>query len=264
MYRGVFLSNIPVSRKIWGAILILLAAMLVVAALAMWQAFAAQQRADAAMVRQDEMVMRVVDWQGIVQTQMAKVTSSESSGDPSVADLFALDKTKDGSTLAAARAAVQERLDNDASRALWSQAEAAAQAVKGVVAVVQKAHEDAGAVDRPKVEGELYPAVKKYLAAVDQVVAAQRDEAARLHTLADTASQGAIAFGIGGALVVLVVGMFVASTLVRTIRQPLRESVALAEAIAQGDLTQRMDATRGDEFGELMRSLQNMNAFLER
>ncbi len=46
--------------------------------------------------------------------------------------------------------------------------------------------------------------------------------------------------------------------LVRTVRQPLREATELAQRIGAGDLTTRIDRSRDDEIGELMRSLVSM------
>ncbi|NML46476.1 HAMP domain-containing protein [Ramlibacter sp. G-1-2-2] len=55
-----------------------------------------------------------------------------------------------------------------------------------------------------------------------------------------------------------------AAFLIRSIRRPLTQAVDMAAAIARGDLTQRGDASRGDEFGDLMRALNAMSEALSR
>jgi methyl-accepting chemotaxis protein len=50
--------------------------------------------------------------------------------------------------------------------------------------------------------------------------------------------------------------------LIRQIRQPLRDAITVAETIANGDLSVRVDVSRGDEFGEMMRAIAHMQAQL--
>ena len=50
--------------------------------------------------------------------------------------------------------------------------------------------------------------------------------------------------------------------LIRSIAQPLQQANALAAVIAGGDLSQRVTIARGDEFGDLLRSLYAMSASL--
>jgi len=64
-------------------------------------------------------------------------------------------------------------------------------------------------------------------------------------------------------MVLLLVGILLGvAWLIRSIRQPLDAANALAARIAQGDLSSQIDTTRGDEFGDLMKSLARMNASL--
>jgi methyl-accepting chemotaxis protein len=55
-----------------------------------------------------------------------------------------------------------------------------------------------------------------------------------------------------------------AAVLIRSIQRPLVAANALAARIAHGDLSVVVDTSRGDEFGDLMRSLQDMNQSLAR
>ncbi|MBY0409281.1 MAG: HAMP domain-containing protein, partial [Burkholderiaceae bacterium] len=64
------------------------------------------------------------------------------------------------------------------------------------------------------------------------------------------------AMSVGGVLLAIIVGAFY---LIRSIAQPLQQANSLAERIAQGDLSQKETITRGDEFGDLLRSLYAMS-----
>ena len=64
-------------------------------------------------------------------------------------------------------------------------------------------------------------------------------------------------------MLLLVLGLLAGvSWLIRSIRQPLAIASDLAARIAQGDLSMQIDASRTDEFGDLMKSLASMNASL--
>ncbi|XLZ70110.1 methyl-accepting chemotaxis protein [Massilia sp. SR12] len=57
---------------------------------------------------------------------------------------------------------------------------------------------------------------------------------------------------------------WVAWWVTRSITQPLNRAVGVAEAVAGGDLTQRIDVTSSDETGQLLQALANMNDSLAR
>jgi methyl-accepting chemotaxis protein len=60
----------------------------------------------------------------------------------------------------------------------------------------------------------------------------------------------------------VLLGAALAWWLTRSITGPLRRAVAVANAVAQGDLTTRFEVEHRDETGELMSALQTMNANL--
>ncbi|MBS1188108.1 MAG: methyl-accepting chemotaxis protein, partial [Burkholderiaceae bacterium] len=57
----------------------------------------------------------------------------------------------------------------------------------------------------------------------------------------------------------VVVGILVALFATRSITRPLDEAVKVAETVASGDLTTRIDVKSKDETGQLMQALKNMN-----
>ncbi len=68
-----------------------------------------------------------------------------------------------------------------------------------------------------------------------------------------------------GTILLLVLGILLgAAWLIRSIRTPLVQANELASRIAQGDLSMNIDTSRGDEFGDLMKSLSSMNQSLGR
>ncbi|WP_200232377.1 methyl-accepting chemotaxis protein, partial [Rubrivivax gelatinosus] len=65
-------------------------------------------------------------------------------------------------------------------------------------------------------------------------------------------------------LVALGLGIGAAVLITRSIVRPIRRAVDVAAAVAQGDLSQRIEAEGRDETGDLMRSLGQMNDSLNR
>jgi methyl-accepting chemotaxis protein len=72
--------------------------------------------------------------------------------------------------------------------------------------------------------------------------------------LANTASQLMIGLAIAGALIAVMLGFFISSI----ISNPLRTGVAFAQAVAAGDLTQKIDLNQKDEIGQLASALNEM------
>ncbi|WP_212631910.1 methyl-accepting chemotaxis protein [Pseudomonas sp. KB-10] len=87
---------------------------------------------------------------------------------------------------------------------------------------------------------------------------AQTEEGRRMTT---TSERAPILLGaIGGAAVVL--GLLAALLISRSIIAPLRQSVAFAQRIASGDLSQDLQQRRRDELGQLMAAMQGMTVSL--
>lgn len=108
-----------------------------------------------------------------------------------------------------------------------------------------------------------------YLPAMEAYQQSQRDfvvlqEQSYEATRADFAKRARELITLASALMaLLVLGIVVgAAALIRSIRQPLVTANALAARISKGDLSMTIDTSRGDEFGDLMKSLASMNESL--
>ena len=120
---------------------------------------------------------------------------------------------------------------------------------------------DASAIERAA-DAEMNPALAAYEAAAADLAEHQKmgfdDAKTRVEGIA--ASGRLLLVGVGIAVILL--GTVLAWWLTRSITGPLRRAVAVANAVAQGDLTTRIEVERRDETGELMIALQTMNANL--
>ncbi len=78
---------------------------------------------------------------------------------------------------------------------------------------------------------------------------------------ADTYGTGLVATGLMIAVSV-VIGIGTSLLITRSITGPLRAAVSVAQTVARGDLTSRIDAVGRDETAQLLRSLKDMNTNL--
>ena len=63
---------------------------------------------------------------------------------------------------------------------------------------------------------------------------------------------------VGSSALALLVGLVAAWLITRLIVAPLRSVIAVAQRIAAGDLSGRMEVSRRDEIGQLMQAMQQM------
>jgi methyl-accepting chemotaxis protein len=122
---------------------------------------------------------------------------------------------------------------------------------------------DRGTADQVEVlrlaADKLTPLVLAYDDAVARLSERQKrmfDEAKA--KVADSAASGRLLLA-GFGLLALVLGAALAWWLSRSITVPLRNAVALANAVAKGDLSTRVEVRSSDEAGELMAALNTMN-----
>ncbi len=76
---------------------------------------------------------------------------------------------------------------------------------------------------------------------------------------ATSTARGALVFTLLAAVVCVVLAVLMGTLLSRRITAALREVVQFAEKAAEGDLSQVLQATRGDEFGQMMSALDRMS-----
>lgn len=68
---------------------------------------------------------------------------------------------------------------------------------------------------------------------------------------------------IGVVIIAFLIGPFLAWLISAQIVEPLKQTLATAKAIASGDLSNKIDSTRKDEMGELLRAMGEMNNTLK-
>jgi len=103
-----------------------------------------------------------------------------------------------------------------------------------------------------KLNGELNDMIDK-LVAVNLAGAAKADDTAK------AVYAGARVWVIGLLVGSIVVGLVLAVIIARAVSRPLSDAVKVAQSVAAGDLTSRIDAQTRDETGMLLAALKEMN-----
>jgi len=86
----------------------------------------------------------------------------------------------------------------------------------------------------------------------------QSEREAIAHRAADTA----LWLEVGGSALALVVAVILGTWVTHSITRPVAQAVAVAKAVAAGDLTVRIDSQSRDEVGVLLQALRDMNTSL--
>ena len=253
------LSNLSLGAKLWLAVASVIA-------LLIFTLVAATSRSQSLVEKQEQIsaayVVKVADvtrWAGLVSMNATRVVSSLRSSDTSLGDFY---KDQIAATTADV-SALQKKLDamefTPESKALIARI---AEERKRVLASRSKAFDAKKAGDQEAVNKELdveyLPATNKYLKSLDELAALQVKgfDAVKEEFAVQRASSANFARALVAVLIViLLIGTWL---LIKQIRQPLRDAISVAETIAAGDLSARIDTSRGDEFGEMMRAIAHM------
>ena len=109
------------------------------------------------------------------------------------------------------------------------------------------------------IEYRLFPSVSPLAANLQQLSAMQEQLALKAYEEAQASLTRAITMAAAAVVVLLVLALLGASLIIRTITRSLDRAVHVAETVAQGDLSSKIEVTSTDEMGRLMQALQSMN-----
>jgi methyl-accepting chemotaxis protein len=107
-------------------------------------------------------------------------------------------------------------------------------------------------------EGELAEPQARYYALLDKMVAHHAQGMLDDVNEAKARSRQAVCLMVGGSLLAIVLGVVTALLITRSVTRPIHRAIDLAEAVAAGDLTYRVEHVGHDEVGRLMGALQRM------
>jgi methyl-accepting chemotaxis protein len=158
---------------------------------------------------------------------------------------------------------MEEKITDDEGKALLTEINERRKVVIADNSAVFK-EKDAGNTDAAKkvVDERLIPDSKIYLAAIEKLSTRQSDSINQLSQQVDQQFRSARLLMIAFGVIAVIGGIVLAYVITRSITQPLSRAVEVASRVAQGDLRADIKVDSGDETGQLMAALKDMNDHL--
>ena len=259
-------NNLRVATKLWFGVAVFVVSLGILIAFAALRMSALQVDSDAQQSLLNTRVKAVTTWVGLTEANairtLAVITATFDSGvEPAL-------KTE----IAATSARISEVQKSIEAMPLDKDEQAQIQKIAGArmlmsaaraKALKEKEDSNSEAAVRT-LKGEYIPVVAAYLATLRELVVMEEKALAAFLEEASQ-SRASVTRILAAFCVLLFAGLLIgAGWLIRSIRQPLEQANAFASSIAQGDLSLQIDTSRGDEFGDLMKSLATMNQSLGR
>ncbi|CAN7584468.1 methyl-accepting chemotaxis protein [Acidovorax sp. LjRoot117] len=258
-------QRIRIAQKLWLAVLFIVVMLAGVVGFSAYRSAKVQAEADEVSREMQARVGAAIRWAGLTETNAARTQALIVSSDPAVEAEF-----KDAITATSAQITeVQKSLEamtlSDADKAQMAKIADARKAMIDLRGKARQLKADGKAEDAVTLVKQSYnPAVATYLTALRDFVDLQQKTAQT--RLADMAESRMLTVKIAAVAVAALLAAIVAGAyyLIGSIQRPLAQANDLAAKIAAGDLSEQAAVTRGDEFGDLLRSQYAMSDSLGR
>ncbi len=251
--------SLGIVHKLWMSIALLVVTLAVVLGLAGLRYQREQARTE---VEREEMAQRsqvALRWAGLTEANAARTLAVALAADPLLEAQFKSTISETSARISEAQKTLAGMDLSEQDKAQMARIAAARQATLDLRSEVGRLSA-AGRRDdaRALVLQRYQPAVAAYLQLLRDFAQMQSDAADALRERT-AASLRRILQAAAGAIALLLAGIVAGGMLlVRSIQKPLAEANAVAARIAAGDLASPVPQGRGDEFGELLRSLGAM------
>jgi methyl-accepting chemotaxis protein len=257
------LSNLSLGAKMWLAMAIVIGVLLITVALSTQRSMTLTAEQDTVTTQNIQKIAEISKWVGLEQINLTRATAALASADPSVEAIYKERIAGTQKEINAIQQSVEKMGLTDESQTLRSRI---ADEYRLVLSAMEKAEMTKGMGNQEAalvmVNTLLVPAADKYLKSLQDLAALQVKgfDGVQMEFATQRQKNAWFAQGMGMVLVLLLIGgTFI---LIQEIRKPLRHAISVAETIANGDLTVRVDVSRGDEFGEMMRAIAHMQGQL--
>ena len=256
-------ENLSVGQKLWLLALFILIAMTVASVYGQRTSAAHQRQAIEQMQIHENRITEAVKWRGLIAANVERTLALAASMDPAIAETFT-DRNKAGiAESSAMQKAILEHATSEEDKkalALVGDRRAVVLSIVKQLDELKKLSDVAGM--RKMIDEQFQPAIAGYVGALDGFVKAQEHarDLAKEQAQAQALRAEMMSYAAMGGVVL--VSLWLVFILIRSIIEPLNQTVAITRNIAEGDLTQTIETRRNDEFGLLMRTVDEMNSRL--
>ncbi|UJB67249.1 MCP four helix bundle domain-containing protein [Acidovorax sp. YS12] len=258
-------QNMRTATKLWGAVAWIVIMMLAVVASAGYRSARTQAEANVVLLELNTRVEAAQRWMGLTETNTARTQALVLGGDAETrAELKGM--------IAATSARIDEAQKTLQSLPLRDEDRTQMAKITAARTDLQRmrqqasalAEQDSAAEAKAFLRQSYNPAATAYLQMLQDFVTMQQHYARERQIALGGERVRTVQIAGGFASLVLLAVCVGAYFLIRSIQHPLAQARSLADRIASGDLSGREAVTRGDEFGDLLRSLYAMSEALSR
>lgn len=216
---------------------------------------------------QDKMVKQQLasELLNAINLNSARALSIAKSDSLEVMDFFDAEVQKGEAVIDSLRARLAAMQGDAVETALLQELDANRQEYAAVVEKIS-AHKERGQILEVEqmLESEFGPARTRYTDSMKAMLDYHSDQAAVLGRETDQVYEHSFIFMLSLGMLSIVIGIVLAWRLVRGIVRPLKKAISFATAVAEGNLTRRLETERNDEIGDLICTLNFMNESLAR
>ena len=259
------LNQLRIAHKLWAAVILIVVMLVAVVGFAAYRSAKVQVHADAVAKEMESRVQAALRWSGLTETNAVRTQALIVSSDPAVEAEFKDVIAATSAQISEVQKSLESMALSDADRAQMGRIAAARKTMIDLRGEARKLKTDGQHDQAVTLINEKYnPSVTAYITTLRDFVQQQQKNAedtqkAMAAERMLTVKIAAVAVGL--LLLAIIVGAYY---LIGSVQRPLAQASGLAERIAGGDLSMQETVTRGDEFGDLLRSLYAMSHALGR
>ena len=255
-----FFNNLNIGQRLAAGFALTLATTLLIAAVGMVRLNDTAQSSAAVLNAPLAKERMITEWYMQIFAAVRRTAAIVKSSDPSLGAYFKEDAARTGARSTELIKQIEPLIAEGKEKALFDHVGEQRKVYSAArdEAIKAKAAGDE-ALATQILEQRFTPAANAYQEAVQQLVAMQHENISA--TAKENQDSAAASTRLLGMLAVLAVLLGAVSSwlLTRGIVRPIRQAVALAETVASGDLSHRIEAHGRDETGALLRALRHMN-----
>jgi methyl-accepting chemotaxis protein len=253
-------ANLNIGKRLGAVFTLVLALTVLIAGAGIWRLNTIADATNAMMAAPLAKERLMSEWHTQTFAAVRRTAAIVKSSDTSLVEFFKADGAKTSGHTTELIKKIEPMLEGEQEHALFDRIGVMRKAYTDAKNKAVKARADGDPDGAARVLTEEYmPAADAYEGTLAELVKLQQDriDATAASIKADN-QHSARMIGLL-AVVAVALGALFSWLLTRGIVRPIREAVELAETVASGDLTRRIDATTKDETGALLRALRHMN-----
>jgi methyl-accepting chemotaxis protein len=258
-------KHLRMAHKLWLAVIFIVVMLVAVVGFAAYRSAQVQAQADAVTKEMEQRVQAALRWSGLTETNAARTQALIVSSDPAVEAEFKDVITATSAQISQVQKSLESMALSEADKQQMAKIAAARKTMIDLRGEARKLKSDGQQDQAVTLISQKYnPSVTAYTTTLRDFVQQQQQgaEAVQRQMAAERMFTVKIAAAaVGLLLLAIILGAYY---LIGSIQRPLEQANGLAERIAGGDLSMQESVTRGDEFGDLLRSLYTMSNALGR